>query len=224
MLGRGSTSGAFFPLPALGTRGSQSAFFRAPLTASSTGRMNLAQMHSSYQTFPSSSYALRRNQGVRVRKVIPFWSWKEMPATPCCWATSALQDESQLVDNRGSGAVWIKPNCRATKFGPSLGQAAMKVARDQEGAPDFLQIVLRFTVRNHGEVVRQEQRVRPSKAHPKLRPSPLDQAIEKFITGSRGVMLLGGPGKRIGQRLGVSNIGHSPQLWEISLQPELEGP
>ncbi|CAL2266111.1 unnamed protein product [Prunus armeniaca] len=30
VLGRGSTADAFFPLPALGMRGSQSAFFRAP--------------------------------------------------------------------------------------------------------------------------------------------------------------------------------------------------
>ncbi|CAL2230114.1 unnamed protein product [Prunus armeniaca] len=29
-----------------------------------------------------------------------------MPATPCCWATSTLQDESRLVDNGGSGAPW----------------------------------------------------------------------------------------------------------------------
>ncbi|CAL8154416.1 unnamed protein product [Prunus armeniaca] len=67
VLGRGSTAEAFFPLPALGMRGSQSAFFKAPFTASSTGRMNLAEIHSSYQTLPSSSYVLRRNQGVRPR-------------------------------------------------------------------------------------------------------------------------------------------------------------
>ncbi|CAL8175373.1 unnamed protein product [Prunus armeniaca] len=96
--------------------------------------------------------------------------------------------------------------------------------RNQEGAPDFLQIVLRFTIRDHGEVVRQKQRVRPSEAHPELGPSPLGQAIEKFITGSRGIMLPWGPGKRICQRLAVGNVGRSPQLWEVSLQPELEGP
>ncbi|CAL2257345.1 unnamed protein product [Prunus armeniaca] len=150
-----------------------------------------------------------------------------MPATPCCWVTS--EDESRLVDSGGSGcrldqAELPRHEVRQINLGPSLGQAAVKVARDQEGAPDLLQIILRFTVRNHGEVVRQEQRVRPSKAHPELRPGPLNQAIEKFITRSRGVMLPGGPGKRIGQRLGVGNTGHSPQLWEVSLQPELEGP
>ncbi|CAL9011628.1 unnamed protein product [Prunus brigantina] len=39
----------------LGVRGSQSAFFRATLTASSTGRKNLAEVHSSYQSLPSSN-------------------------------------------------------------------------------------------------------------------------------------------------------------------------
>ncbi|PQM34005.1 hypothetical protein Pyn_01504 [Prunus yedoensis var. nudiflora] len=80
-LGREGTAGAFFLL-VLGGRGSQSAFFKAPLTASSTGRINLAEIKSSYQTLPSSSTALKFLHGLKERKVIPFWSWKEIPATP----------------------------------------------------------------------------------------------------------------------------------------------
>ncbi|CAL8163511.1 unnamed protein product [Prunus armeniaca] len=113
---------------------------------------------------------------------------------------------------------------RQINLGPGLGQATVKVARDQKGAPDLPQVVLRLAIRNYGEVVRQVQGIRSSEGHPELRLGPLGQLIEKLVAEGRGIVLLGGPGECIGQQLGLGDAYRTPQLLEVCLQLELEGP